>query len=239
MKSNNPPIILAIETATEACSAALAIGDNITTRFEIAPREHTKLILTMMDNVLAQAGVALAQINAVAFGRGPGAFTGVRIATGVAHGIALATDKPLLPISTLAAIAQQMYQQQGAAHCFAAIDARMEEIYWGAYSANNGLMTLQGEEVVSKPNILQVAANAKKSAWIAAGSGWDAHEQQLNTAIIPHLNKIDNILPSAQYIAQLAVKEYQEGKGVTAEQAQPIYLRDKIAQTVVERNTIK
>jgi len=238
---NKVPIILAIETATEACSAALAMGDKITTRFEIAPRAHTKLILTMMDDVLAQAGVKLAQVEAVAFSRGPGAFTGVRIATGVAQGVALSIDKPLLPISTLAAIAQQMHEEQGAEHCLAAIDARMEEVYWGAYSIESGLMILQGEEAVNKPEVLQTAAlsSADTSAWVAAGSGWDAYESALAVDNISNLKKVDNILPSAQYIARLAVKAYQEGKMVEAEQAQPIYLRDKVAQTIAERSTVK
>jgi tRNA threonylcarbamoyladenosine biosynthesis protein TsaB len=236
------PIILAIETATEACSAALAIGDNIITRFEIAPREHTKRILNMMDDVLAQAGVKLAQVDAVAFSRGPGAFTGVRIATGVAHGVALSIDKPLLPISTLAAIAQQMQEEQGAEHCLAALDARMEEVYWGTYSIENGLMTLQGAEAVNKPEILQLATLLSSEAtieWVAAGSGWDAYEQQLTVENISNLKKVDNILPSAQYIARLAIKDYQAGKAVDAEQAQPIYLRDKVAQTIAERSASK
>lgn len=239
--SDKAPIILAIETATEACSAALVIGDKITTRFEIAPREHTKLILNMMKDVLAQAGVKLAQVDAIAFSRGPGAFTGVRIATGVAHGVALSIDKPLLPISTLAAIAQQMHEEQGAEHCLAAIDARMEEIYWGTYSIENGLMRLQGEEAVNKPEVLQAAALsvAEDTEWMTAGSGWDAYEQQLDTANISNLKKVDNILPSAQYIARLAVKDYQDGKAVDAEQAQPIYLRDKVAQTIAERSAAK
>ncbi len=240
--SNKAPIILAIETATEACSAALAIGDKIITRFEIAPREHTKRILNMMDDVLAQAGVKLAQVDAVAFSRGPGAFTGVRIATGVAHGVALAIDKPLLPISTLAAIAQQMHEEQGAEHCLPALDARMGEIYWGTYSIENGLMTLQSEELVNKPEVLQIATLLSTKAsieWMAAGSGWDAYEQLLDTANVDNLKKLDNILPSAQYIARLAIKDYQEGKAVDAEQAQPIYLRDKVAQTIAERSASK
>jgi len=164
--SNNSPIILAIETATEACSAALAIGKKITTRFTLAPREHTKLILTMMDEVLEEADVKLTQVDAIAFSRGPGAFTGVRIAAAVAHGVALSMDKKILPISTLAAIAQQMQQEQGAEHCLAAIDARMGEVYWGRYSVEKGFMTLQGEETVTKPVNLLETINPKNNATI-------------------------------------------------------------------------
>ena len=248
MKPNNSdtlPIILAIETATEACSAAVAMGSEIISRFEIAPREHTKLILTMMEDVLTTAGVTLAQVDAVAFSRGPGAFTGVRIATGVAHGVSLSIDKPLLPISTLAAIAQQMQEEEGANYCLAAIDARMEEVYWGAYAAEDGMMVLQGEEAVNKPEILQQAAILPPSStpaaeqWTVAGSGWDAYEQTMESATMDALIKVDNRFPSAHYIARLAVKEWEEGKAVEAEQAQPIYLRDKVAQTIAERKAIK
>ncbi len=239
--SDNTPIILAIETATEACSAALAIGDNIITRFTIAPREHTKLILTMMDEVLEEAGVKLSQVDAIAFSRGPGAFTGVRIAVGVAHGVALSMDKLLLPISTLAAIAQQMQQQQDAQYCLAAIDARMGEVYWGKYTVKKGLMTLQGAEAVTKPESLLTALSAEnqETVWTAAGSGWDEYAQQLDLATNKRLIKIDNILPSAEYIAKLAVDDWKQGKAVNIEEAQPIYLRDKVAQTVAERKAAK
>ena len=238
-----PPIILAIETATEACSAAIAIGETIITRFTIAPREHTKLILTMMDEVLEEAGIKLTQVDAIAFSRGPGAFTGVRIATGVAHGVSLAIDKPLLPISTLAAIAQQMQEEQSADYCLPAIDARMGEVYWGEYSSTNGVMILQGEEAVNKPEVLQTAcvsfAKGEKTEWIAAGSGWDEYTEQLDLETFSHIKKIDSILPSAKYIARLAVKDWMQGKAVSVEQAQPIYLRDKVAQTIAERNIKK
>ncbi len=239
--SNNPSIILAIETATEACSAAVAIGDKIITRFSIAPREHTKLILTMMDEVLKEADVKLNQVDAIAFSRGPGAFTGIRIAVGVAHGVALSMDKLVLPISTLAAIAQQMQQQQATHHCLAAMDARMGEVYWGKYTVKKGLMRLQGTEAVTKPENLLTALNTEnqETIWTAAGSGWDQYAQQLNLTTHQKLIKIDNILPSAEYIAKLAVEDWKQGKAINIEDAQPIYLRNKVAQTVAERKRAK
>jgi tRNA threonylcarbamoyladenosine biosynthesis protein TsaB len=234
-KNLERPIILAIETATEACSAALAIGNDIITRFKIAPREHTKLILTMMDEVLAESEMTLAQVDAVAFSRGPGAFTGVRIATGVAQGVALSIDKPLLPISTLAAIAQQIYEEEGATQCLATLDARMGEVYWGRYSVQDEVVMLQEDEVVSKPEVLQ-AVSAHYPDSVFAGSGWDAYEEQFESASLHTLKKAHNILPSAHYIARLAVTDYLQGKAVAIEQAQPIYLRDKVAQTIAERS---
>ncbi len=235
--SSTPPIILAIETATKACSAALAIGGKIITRFSIAPREHTKLILNMMDEVLEEANIKLNQVDAIAFSRGPGAFTGVRIAVGVAHGIALSTDKLLLPISTLAAIAQQMQQQQNAQYCLAALDARMGEVYWGKYRVKKGLMTLQGTEAVSKPEYLLTALKTdnQKTVWTLAGSGWDEYAPQLDLETNQKFIKINNILPSAESIAKLAIEDWKQGKAVNIEEAQPIYLRDKVAQTVAER----
>jgi tRNA threonylcarbamoyladenosine biosynthesis protein TsaB len=239
MKNNSEtPLILAIETATEACSAALAIGDDITVRFEIAPRQHTQLILTMMDEVLTEAGVTLKQVDAIAFSRGPGAFTGVRIATGVAHGVALSIDKQLLPISTLAAIAQQLHENEGIEQCVVAIDARMGEIYWGRYVAQQGFMLLQDDEAVSKPEVLQ-AVVANFPDCILAGKGWDAYGEHFDVSTMSKLNKAHNILPSAHSIARLAVTDYKQGKAVDIEQAQPIYLRDKVAQTIAERRAIK
>lgn len=237
MSQSKEPIILAIDTATEACSAAVAIGDNITTRFEIAPREHTQLILTMMDEVLNTAGVKLTDIDAIAFGRGPGAFTGVRIATGVAHGVSLSVDKPLLPISTLGAIAQQVLEEQGAENCIAAIDARMGEVYWAKYIAKSGLMELQEEEAINAPEALLAAQG--NEAWTTAGSGWDEYHEQLDVDNKPLLTHVDKVLPSAHYIARLAVEDWKQGKAVGADQAQPIYLRDKVADTIVERATAK
>lgn len=229
--------LLAIDTATEACSAALLQGEKIISRFKIAPREHTKLILPMMDEVLEEANVKLSDIDAVAFGRGPGAFTGVRIATGVAHGLSLAIDKQLLPISTLAAIAQQVFEEQGADRCIAAIDARMGEVYWGKYIVKNSVMILQGEEVVSKPEALLNALDNK--SWTVAGSGWDEYADQLSLSNQENIIKIEGVLPSAKYLVRLAMEDWRQGKSVSAEQAQPIYLRDKVADTIAERAVIK
>ena len=121
--------ILALDTSTEACSAALLIDTEIHQRYEVAPREHGALILPMIETLLSEAGCAPTQLDALAFGRGPGAFVGVRIATGVAQGIAFAADLPVIPVSSLAAMAQSV--EHG--NVYSAIDARMNEVYWGAY----------------------------------------------------------------------------------------------------------
>ncbi len=126
--------ILAIDTATEACSAALLIigetGDTeISSRYQLAPREHSRLILKMIDELLTEADVPVSSVDAIAFGQGPGSFMGLRIAAGVVQGIAFAHDIPVVPVSTLKAIAQRAYEETGSAHVLATIDARMDEVY--------------------------------------------------------------------------------------------------------------
>lgn len=125
--------VLAIETATEACSAALYISGEIRLRYQVEPRRHSELILPMMDALLAEAEIALSALDALAFGCGPGSFTGVRIATGVVQGAAFGADLPVVPVSTLAALAQRRYREQGEKHLLPAYDARMDELYWGCY----------------------------------------------------------------------------------------------------------
>ncbi|MCW8941987.1 MAG: tRNA (adenosine(37)-N6)-threonylcarbamoyltransferase complex dimerization subunit type 1 TsaB, partial [Gammaproteobacteria bacterium] len=145
--------ILAIDTATEACSAALYIESEapdagITSEYQLAPREHSRLILKMIDRLLSQAGIAVAELDAIAFGRGPGSFMGLRIAAGVVQGIAFAHDIPVIPVSTLKTIAQRAYELTGSKNVLAAIDARMDEVYWAKYSLTGKQWVLDGEEQV-------------------------------------------------------------------------------------------
>ena len=144
--------ILALDTATEACSAALLIDGEIRERFEIAPRAHARLLLPMLEDLLAEAGLKPAQLDAIAFGRGPGSFTGLRIAASVAQGIAFAADLPVLPVSTLAALAWPALRAARADQVFAAIDARMGEIYCAGFglAAQGELLMLSEEQVTLK-----------------------------------------------------------------------------------------
>ncbi|HWQ94164.1 MAG TPA: tRNA (adenosine(37)-N6)-threonylcarbamoyltransferase complex dimerization subunit type 1 TsaB, partial [Gammaproteobacteria bacterium] len=162
--------LLAIDTSTEACSAALLIGTETREHFKLAPREHAKLILPMVDKLLAEAGLSLSQLDAIAFGRGPGSFTGLRIAAGVAQGLAFGADVPVLPISTLAALAQGAYTDLGATRVLTALDARMSEVYWGVYQINGaGVMELHGAEEVCAPGNVSLPLDGE---WVGAGSGW-------------------------------------------------------------------
>ena len=145
--------LLAIDTATEGCSASLFIDGAVTSLMKVEPRKHADLILPMVEQLLAKAELSLQQLDALAFGRGPGAFTGVRIATGVVQGMAYGADLPVVPVSTLQALAQRTYHEYCHEHVLAAFDARMNEVYWAAYQLDgSGLMTLIEQELVVSPD---------------------------------------------------------------------------------------
>jgi tRNA threonylcarbamoyladenosine biosynthesis protein TsaB len=220
--------LLAIETATDACSAALWVDGVLTTRHEVAPREHTRLILPMMDGLLADAGLRLADLDALAFGRGPGAFTGVRIAAAVIQGAAFAADLPVVPVSTLAALAQQGIDA-GSPRVLAALDARMDEVYWGAFQADaEGLAVPVGAEQVIAPDAVPIPEG---DGWRGVGSGWAAYGDALRARLGNRVTEIDpDVLPAAAEVARLAVRDFAAGLAVPAEQALPVYLRDKVAE---------
>lgn len=229
--------ILALDTSTEACSAAVYADKQVYAQFALTPREHTRLILPMVEKVLGDAGLRLQDVDAIAVGRGPGAFTGIRIGVGVAQGLAMAADKPILPVSTLAALAQQAYVQQGATQVLAALDARMQEVYWGQYSLKDGIMQLQGEEQVCAPTNTPIP---ESSAWFASGHGWSAYAEVLQGRFADKLSGIDTAaLPNAEFMLPLAIADWQAGKAVPPEDAQPVYLRNKIALTVQEQRNNK
>lgn len=228
--------ILALDTSSDACSAAVLTNDACFTEFELTPRAHTQLILPMVESVLKQAQLQLSEMDAIAFGRGPGAFTGVRIATGVAQGLALAARKPILPVSTLAALAQQAQQQVQARKILVALDARMGEVYWGVYGWVEGQLQLEGEEQVITPSAIELPVG---NDWVAVGSGWSAYPELAERAASIVKTTYADWLPSAAFIAQLAQQDYLAGKALPPAQAQPIYLRNKIAQTTQERLALK
>jgi tRNA threonylcarbamoyladenosine biosynthesis protein TsaB len=217
--------ILIIDTATEACSVALEVNDQVFKRFEICPQEHSQRILPMIDEILKEANVTLQDLDYLAFGRGPGSFTGVRIATGVLQGLALGTGHKVVGISTLAAMAQQGYAENQTEQVTAAIDARMSEVYFGQYQLQNNIMTLIGEEQVIPP---QDAALLLKdnSSMAGVGTGWQAYSE-LNTASkVKVLTAV--LYPNALYMLPLAKALIAAGQAVEVEDIQPVYLRDKV-----------
>ncbi|MBS3963798.1 MAG: tRNA (adenosine(37)-N6)-threonylcarbamoyltransferase complex dimerization subunit type 1 TsaB [Methylomonas sp.] len=225
--------LLALDTSTDACSAALFIDGDIRERFEIAPREHTHLIMRMIDELMQQADLRPQQLDAIALSRGPGSFTGVRIATGVAHGIAFAAGLPVAMVSTLAAMAQDFFNHSTADLAFTALDARMDEVFWGVYRRSElGLAELVGDEAVAPAS--QVIHPDLPGHGI--GSGWAAQHDALRERLGHCLQGSDtNIWPKASCVAQLGAYAHANGLTVTAEQAQPVYLRDKVAKKPGER----
>jgi tRNA threonylcarbamoyladenosine biosynthesis protein TsaB len=220
--------ILAIETATEACSAALLLDGEVSQRFQVAPREHGNLILSMVDELLQESGHALNDLDALAFGRGPGSFTGVRMATGVIQGLAYAANLPVAPVSTLTALAQQAINQKNGQTVYAALDARMGEVYWCEYVIQQGELCAVSDEAVIIPT--SVKASLGKNA-IGIGHGWATYERELTERVeAESLTLMPAILPRAKEVAELAVKMVEHDQTVSAEYALPVYLRDNVAK---------
>lgn len=228
--------ILAIETATEACSVALIHGQDIIARSEIAPRRHTELVLPMADALLAEAGIGRHALDAIAVGRGPGAFTGVRLGVSLAQGMALALDLPVITISSLAALALEAPEDESAA-ILAVIDARMGEIYAACYRRddNGGLVALDDERVCT-PESLQLP---DAPTWQVVGTGWATYSTLLSERFTGMLRSADGArYPQAAHVAELAMREFNAGHAYAPELALPVYLRDKVALTLVEQGRI-
>ena len=222
--------LLALDTATEACSVALHLDGEIVETFQMLPRRHSRELLSMIEQLLADAGLSLTQLDALAFGRGPGAFTGLRVATAMVQGLAFSVDKPVVGVSTLAALAQEGYRRFGASSVLSAIDARMNEVYWGAFREQNGLMQPVQEEIVIAPE--NVTAPENDNSWLGMGTGWAYQDRMPVTVSDYHIEHY----PRAGDIALLAAAGFDKGLAVSAEHATPVYLRDKVALKKNERS---
>lgn len=221
--------ILAIDTATEQCSVAIYNNGEVISQQTLAPREHTQKVLPMVDELLAQSGLTLSQMDALAFGRGPGSFTGVRIGIGIAQGLAFGAELPMVGISNLQAMAQGAHRTQGAEKVCVAIDARMTEVYTGSYQyqGDNQWQLLLEEEVVAPEHLAENALLLSQAQMVIAGTGWTAYEEAL--APIAQITTDSGILyPDAQDIVVLANEALKRGETLSAEEAQPVYLRDKV-----------
>lgn len=221
--------ILALDTATENCSVALLVNDQIYVRSEVAPRDHTKKILPMVDEVLKEAEITLAELDALAFGRGPGSFTGVRIGIGIAQGLAFGADLPMIGVSTLQAMAQGSYRKHGVSHVACAIDARMSEVYWGRFSRQeDGTWMATDAECVIPPAVLAENSQSDEQRWLTAGTGWEAYQEAL-AELKFEVAAGEVLFPDAEDIVALAKFELEQGNTVTVEDASPVYLRDTVA----------
>jgi tRNA threonylcarbamoyladenosine biosynthesis protein TsaB len=226
--------LLAFETATEACSVAVWIDGEVHERFELAPRRHAELALPWAEALLADAGIARAQLDAIAVGRGPGAFTGVRLAIALAQGIALALDRPVVPVSTLAVLA--MHAPPG--QVLAAIDARMGEVYAGTFIADGQGVAATGAESVASPGAVVLAGD--DDGWHGVGTGFAAAGGALRESLGPRLVSVDAAaLPRAAHLARLAAAAFARGEAVAAGQLEPAYLRDTVALTLEQQAALR
>ncbi len=224
--------ILALETSTEYCSVALNLDGKIIEKFELVGQKHSELLIAMLADLLRDANVKLADMDGIAYGSGPGSFTGVRIACGTTQGLALGANLPVFGVCTLLALAQ------ASAHTkvIAALDARMGEIYHAAYEMCDGIWTTVSEPCLCK------AENAPPvfgDDWQGVGSGFATYGEVLQQHYAGQLCGVDGTaVPHAAAIAALAATGFAQGLGQDAALAQPLYLRDKVALKTVEREAI-
>jgi tRNA threonylcarbamoyladenosine biosynthesis protein TsaB len=219
--------LLALDTSTEACSAALLIDRSTTLRFEITERSHAELILPMVDSLLLEAGLELRDLDGLAFGRGPGGFTGLRIATGVIQGLAFGANLPVAAVSSLAAVAEQLPAGNGEV-VLVCNDARMGEVYWAAFRSDGsgGVEAMTGESV-SPPDRVPLELETLRHA---AGNGIARYPELRRRLEEAGLQIHDGLYPRADAIARLGARELAAGRGVAAEMALPVYVRDDVAR---------
>ncbi|OPX56651.1 tRNA threonylcarbamoyladenosine biosynthesis protein TsaB [Oceanospirillum multiglobuliferum] len=220
--------ILALDTSTEACSVALKLGDEVIEDFRLLPRQHTQLLLPMIQQILADAGTTLQQLDAIAFTNGPGSFTGLRITTGVAQGLAFGADLPLVPISTLETMALTQHREHFSHYILSALDARMGEVYWAAYHWNGSGFDCLMQPAVTAPDRVELTSDLEAD-WVGVGSGWQLFDQFSPVLQSQLLQIYPDTLPRAGDIARLGEQYWLQGAAVAPELAQPVYLRDNVA----------
>jgi tRNA threonylcarbamoyladenosine biosynthesis protein TsaB len=215
--------ILAIDTSTEACSVALFYRNEITHDFIVSARDHTKKILPMIDTILNQSGCTLSQIDAIAFAQGPGSFTGVRIGIGVAQGLALGIDKPMIGVSTLMTLAQGAYRTKNTTKVISSIDARMGEVYLGQYHYQNQEWQAIIPECVTKPESVVMKIQNSDNDYYSAGTGWQTYPNMLTV-----IKQSDVLLPEAQDLVVIAHQKWLNNEVVSVEDVEPTYLRNEV-----------
>lgn len=224
--------ILALETSTEYCSVALNLDGIVSEQFELVGQKHSECLIDMVASVLHVANVKLAELDGIAYGMGPGSFTGVRIACGATQGLALGANLPVFGVVTLLALAHA----SGHTKVIAALDARMAEIYHAAYELREGEWQTVSEPCFCKASAAPLLAGQN---WFGCGSGFAAYEADLQQRYVGQLSGIDRAaVPHATAIGELSALAFAQGKGVDAELAQPLYVRDKVALKTLEREAI-
>jgi tRNA threonylcarbamoyladenosine biosynthesis protein TsaB len=221
--------ILALDTSHSACSLALLTDDGIQTSHHVAPMQQAQLVLPLLEELLLANKIKLNDLDALAFGRGPGSFTGVRIAASVMQGLAFATDLPLISISSLAATAQAAFNDLGWKKLMVGTDARIQEVYWGVYAVNaNGLVEEIGSEVVCAPNLINAPDG---NDWYAIGNAWLEYKEAMLQRLSFEPVAIDTSrMPMASAVAELAKDKFNKKEwSKSIADSVPIYLRDNVA----------
>ena len=220
--------LLALDTSTEFLSLALQLGDKTHSHYQHAGQAASQLVLPQIQALLDSANIKLQDLDGIAFGAGPGAFTGVRVACGVAQGLGFGANLPVVGVNTLLALAQT----SGEDKVIACLDARMGEIYHAAFVRENGEWFEQSATRVCKPE----AAPVLEGEWTGVGSGWAAYGEVLSAVYAKNLVKtLTTITPTAQAILQLATPTFTAGLAKPASEAEPIYIRNRVALTTLER----
>lgn len=222
------PLILAIETSTELASVALLNDERVLSRESSSVQTHSQTMLPMLQDLLRQAGVQLGDCDGIAFGAGPGSFTGVRTACGIVQGLAFGADIPVLPVVTLMAMAESCRQISGERDVLAVLDARMGEVYWAQYRHEGIWHTIQAPRLSAPAEVVALGRVA------ACGNGLAAYAGSLQNLAGCDV-MLPDIMPHASAVAALGRDAWLRGEAVSAEYAQPIYLRDKVALTTAER----
>ncbi|WP_295683578.1 tRNA (adenosine(37)-N6)-threonylcarbamoyltransferase complex dimerization subunit type 1 TsaB [uncultured Nevskia sp.] len=229
--------LLAIETATEGLSVALLLNGEITERFEVAGREHSTRLPLLVPQLLAEAGLSLRQLDGLVCGIGPGSFAGVRIGVSYVKGLALGLDRPVVGVTSLAMLAQRALIEQPDAVALASIDARMDEVYFGAYRLVGGVAQTLADETVGPASAIAAPA---ADFYLAIGTGWGAHRAALlATLSTAPLTIVPDALPHAAAAFAIAAPQLAAGQGTDAARLVPAYLRNRVALTKIEQQALR
>ena len=222
---------LAIETSSTACSVALAVGESITSEHVVEPRAHTQILVPMIDRLLGDAGLVPSDLDAVVLGNGPGSFIGMRIGASVAQGICFAAGIELVPISSLAAIAAQVFADGDDRRVVVTQDARMNEVYVGVYDRHSdGLPAVDGEEYIAPASDLSLA----DAPFVAAGGGWQRYPETIARYEAQLRGHSEITEPSAHNLLEMVLAG--EGAAIAPASLQPAYLRHRVAEPPSSRN---
>lgn len=224
-------VILAVETSTQACSCAVIRDGEVSESFELIPRQHADKLLPMISGLLKELNLVFTDLDAVAYGQGPGSFTGLRIASGVTQGIAYGAELPVIPVSTLASQAHQVESDEEPVIIFSSLDARIDEVYWGFYGLSAGMVSLLGEEGLCKPEALPTPPAGNPATIIGVGSGLEYIDRMPDIYHESMVIRHREIYPRASAVAEIAEYYFQQGIFQTAEEVNPVYLRDKVTHT--------